>query len=961
MEGDHQEISNAAHIRRRRRVGRSMREKTPDPSARRMSSTEDDSSIVGGGTTVSEGAQVVSMQIRPPRSTMSAHESKILRRRDKTFATAATRSLSQPREAERLSEPEATELIKTVKRSLSMPRNKEVAESSEGELQARGRTLSPETRLVSAPIQSTADENLSRLEQNLKRFENERKRFESEKKLFEREKREHKLRYKQMLDNEERKRLLQSYRKLSDRIKLPQGEEERKRLIHSLRLERPEGNLPTSRSAAKRNRHSGNFEESSTQFSSSDTETAEEIQARHLAKQLSPVRRYHSAMTTASVRGPPPQPPARQSASRNNSLSPVRPQRQSASRNNSLSPVRPQRRSKTPEQRAEIMKKLNGLEEQQREEQQSLRPETTTTTEFETDRETHLRHRKAHRSESLHRPEAKRKQSLETSQDKVDSSMPIEIAKEIQPEIIISPAKDNAETVTTKEQKPSFLQKLGQLFRKSPKPETLTKEQEDLLPPTTEKQDAPEIPDKIISKAFLKAFLRDARQQWRTYKAERPQDIKEIKRMRNRCFAHTIMLILLLGFGGLMFRYTEGTSENIYKCEVRKVKRDFIDHLWSHSHSMREEDWKSLARQKLRKFEEELHTMGEMGIRYFPGQKSWNFVNCILYCWTVITTIGYGHITPKTRFGQSLTIAYAIIGIPMFLILLADFGKLFTRAIKFIWGYVRRLYYTGTCRSIRKQQQVRDAMTGFSTVYDMAIRRPSHFFGMGPDTDVESQASEAGKSHPETPTSPYPETIVVDDEFNLPISLASILLITYILLGTFVYTLWEDWTYFEAFYFVFISMSTIGFGDLVPNHPIFMMCSIIYLVFGLALTSMFINVVQIKLSDTFKDASAKIGATLGVGVASELGDEASQAKTPSELASVHGSRLDKIAEDENEELSSASPPLQSILRPSRPSSPANQEEQSNGEVGPPPLLPRRQLSVEQPPAVEKKKKRRFFK
>ncbi|XP_065369174.1 uncharacterized protein LOC135961584 [Calliphora vicina] len=952
MEADHKEISSGSHVRRRRRVGRSMREKTPDPSTRRISSTEDDNSIIGG-TTVSEDAQVVSMQIRPPRSTMSAHESKILRRRDKTFATAATRSLSQPREAERLSEPEATELIKTVKRSLSMPRNKEVAESSEGELQARGRTLSPEARLISVPIQSTADENLSRLEQNLKRFENERKRFESEKKLFEREKREHKLRYKQMLDNEDRKRLLQSYRKLSDHIKLPQGEEERQRLIHSLRLERQEGNLPKSRSAVKHNRHSGNFEESSTQFSSSDTETTEDLHARHLAKQLSPVRRHHSALASASVRGPPPQAPARQSASRNNSLS----------------PVRPQRRSRTPEQRAEIIKKLNDLEEQQREVQQTLPPETTTT-EFETDRESHLRQRKVHRSESLHRPEPKRKQSLEKSQDKVDSSMPVEITKEPQPEIIITQDKvtENVTTTTAdKLHKPSFFQKLAQLFRKSPKKEILNKEQEEnLLPPTAGTQENPEITDKILSTAFLKSFISDARQQWRVYKAEHPQEIKETKKMRNRCLAHTVMLILLLGFGGLMFRYTEGASEDIYKCEVRKVKRDFIDHLWSHSHSMREDDWKTLARQKLRKFEEELHTMGELGIRYFPGQKSWNFVNCILYCWTVITTIGYGHITPKTVIGQSLTIAYAIIGIPMFLILLADFGKLFTRAIKFVWGYVRRLYYTGTCRRIRKQQQVRYAMTGFSNVYDMAIRRPSHFFGMGPDTDIESQASEAGKSlgnsHPETPTSPYPDTIVVDDEFNLPISLASIVLISYIVCGIFVYTLWEDWTKFEAFYFIFISMSTIGFGDLVPNHPIFMMCSIIYLIFGLALTSMFINVVQIKLSDTFKDASAKIGATLGVGVPSELGDEASQAKTPSDLASIHGSRLGKIAEDENEDLPSASPPLQSILRTTRPNSPVSQGEQaSNGEVGPPPLLPRRQLSVEEPPTVEKKKKKRFFK
>lgn len=59
-----------------------------------------------------------------------------------------------------------------------------------------------------------------------------------------------------------------------------------------------------------------------------------------------------------------------------------------------------------------------------------------------------------------------------------------------------------------------------------------------------------------------------------------------------------------------------------------------------------------------------------------------------------------------TNTGRAITIVYAIIGIPMFLILLADFGKLFTRAIKFFWAYVRRLYYTGSLRRVRKQAQV---------------------------------------------------------------------------------------------------------------------------------------------------------------------------------------------------------------------------------------------------------------
>lgn len=64
-------------------------------------------------------------------------------------------------------------------------------------------------------------------------------------------------------------------------------------------------------------------------------------------------------------------------------------------------------------------------------------------------------------------------------------------------------------------------------------------------------------------------------------------------------------------------------------------------------------------------------------------------------------------------------------------------------------------------------------------------------------------------------------------------------------------------------------MSTIGFGDYVPEDPLHMMLSIIYLIFGLSLTSMCINVVQTKLSDSFRHASAKIGATIGLSLAEE--------------------------------------------------------------------------------------------
>ncbi|XP_052842083.1 uncharacterized protein LOC128256069 isoform X2 [Drosophila gunungcola] len=458
-----------------------------------------------------------------------------------------------------------------------------------------------------------------------------------------------------------------------------------------------------------------------------------------------------------------------------------------------------------------------------------------------------------------------------------------------------------------------------------------------------------------------------------------------------RWFTHMFLLFILGLYsvgGALLFQAIEVRQGKLEKLELQGMQRQFFDEMRQMTKDpqlsgLSKTDFDSQVLRIMNNHPSVVESLLRNGLA--EKAEPWSFWNAMVYSCTIYTTIGYGHITPKTNLGRSLTIVYAIIGIPMFLIVLADLGKLFTRCVKFLWAYVRRVYYTRSCRRIRKQQQIRDAMTGFNTVYDMAIRRPSMFFGKsGEENDEESQAdAEAGRSlgtsHPETPTSPYPETFEVDDEFNLPVSVASLLLISYILLGTFGYTLVEsDWSPLDAFYYVFISMSTIGFGDLVPGNPFYVMVSMIYLIFGLALTSMFINVVQIKLSDHFKRASAKVGATIGMNMASEFGDEGgSQVKTPSELASVHGSRLDRIEEDGQEangHSSSPLPPLTSILRAPRPLSPAFSTVDANGaeagagdadgNVSPPPLLPRRQVSVEpQPPAEgenKKKKKHRFF-
>lgn len=214
-------------------------------------------------------------------------------------------------------------------------------------------------------------------------------------------------------------------------------------------------------------------------------------------------------------------------------------------------------------------------------------------------------------------------------------------------------------------------------------------------------------------------------------------------------------------------------------------------------------------------------------------------------------------------------------------------------------------------------------MRNMSIAYDYAtFRRPSQVAKEAdleqPQTATSLTSSQAAAGAPsETPTTPIPPEITVcfqnlflffpsfsffsiqieffflskqiDDEFNLPISLALFILIAYILCGATVYSIFEEkWTFFQSCYFVFVSMSTIGFGDYVPEQPIRMMISIIYFIFGLSLTSMCINVIQEKMSDSFRRASAKIGATIGLSLAEEEALSSQNVSPhPDEELSVH--------------------------------------------------------------------------
>ncbi|RWS26465.1 TWiK family of potassium channels protein 18-like protein [Leptotrombidium deliense] len=332
---------------------------------------------------------------------------------------------------------------------------------------------------------------------------------------------------------------------------------------------------------------------------------------------------------------------------------------------------------------------------------------------------------------------------------------------------------------------------------------------------------------------------------------------------------------------------------------------------------------------RLRDLEKSVHEMIQKGQTTQSDTKTWTFVNALFYCATIFTTIGYGTICPITPWGKVATILYSIIGIPLTLMVLTDFGKLFTRMIKRFFKFCRKIFMAKKLKKVRQVGRRATAVPGqfmtvawdsvnkrfttvdvpkednnnannvdvennrYSTGYKspMFLAPPTNTHQMGPKTPVVVTGPKSPivvtsptppmtayvETRPGTPNDTIPAASYDDeDEFNLPVSLALLMLLIYMLLGSLIFMKTDKWSILDSFYFVFISMSTIGLGDLTPQNSLVMIIASIYLLFGLALTSMCINVVQEKLSESFHRAKIRIAGNMGLDVQQIMAREGSE-------------------------------------------------------------------------------------
>ncbi|CAB1451063.1 unnamed protein product [Pleuronectes platessa] len=207
-------------------------------------------------------------------------------------------------------------------------------------------------------------------------------------------------------------------------------------------------------------------------------------------------------------------------------------------------------------------------------------------------------------------------------------------------------------------------------------------------------------------------------------------------------------VMLYLGMGALVFSTLEAPKESSSYEDLLRTKQTFLDN----NSCVTELDFHKLVKGVVSAVDAGLDVSRLSG--NFTSR--WDGPSAFFFCGTIITTIGFGNLSPRTWYGQLFCVCYALVGIPMFGILLAGVSD-----------------HMGTV--------LRRAVAKIETLFLKRMVRPT--------------------------------TVRVIS------AVLSILIgcLIFLAVPTVVFQRVEDWSFLESLYFVVITLTTVGFGDYVPG------------------------------------------------------------------------------------------------------------------------------------------------
>lgn len=310
---------------------------------------------------------------------------------------------------------------------------------------------------------------------------------------------------------------------------------------------------------------------------------------------------------------------------------------------------------------------------------------------------------------------------------------------------------------------------------------------------------------------------------------------------------YALLYLVFLISGALVFSFLERPLEMALKLRVESVLQNFL------------RTYPNVSDQALEDLITEVVAASNRGvsaIKNATGESNWSFGQSFFFTSTVVTTIGYGHVTPLSRAGKIFCMVYAVIGIPLTLVLLSALvARLLVPTIWLLQWLNARLGH----------------------LYQPFNIRLLHL-----------------------------------------IIMVTLLVVVFLLIPAMIFAKIEpEWDYMDSLYYCFISLTTIGLGDYIPGdtpnqpyRPLYKIATTGFLYLGITFLmvtlAVFYDIPQLNLGFLFTSSSdnSEKKPLAGSGISMQYGGAASNVLPGTEegghrqIVRVRSRRADSPSPDE---------------------------------------------------------------
>jgi hypothetical protein len=214
-----------------------------------------------------------------------------------------------------------------------------------------------------------------------------------------------------------------------------------------------------------------------------------------------------------------------------------------------------------------------------------------------------------------------------------------------------------------------------------------------------------------------------------------------------------------------------------------------------------------------------------------------------------MSSVGYGNVSPQTWEGKVVCICYATIGIPIFGISLINLSDFFGAIFKFVYAKINKINpvhkYLNYLRKRKKEyimqkklkkklKQLKKTLmhnnddtdelnsNSKNSIEEFHVELANHLNDKMEDDckDLQILSISYDSSNSETELEDEDE-----DSNEIPMSVTILFFVFYTLIGSYIFMQFEDWSFVQSIYFVYVTLSTMGIFQL---HKKFI---IIYLIF----------------------------------------------------------------------------------------------------------------------------------